>query len=124
MAGEQQQELEETVETVRLEVLVATIRREVEESLLDTPGGGDEGPATGTDHCYQQVNELTRRLRGDEASVHVVNADRLPPRPRSRSCRCCTKGQRCFETEIVLLVPNFVLIKQILFKLGTTIGVA
>ena len=47
MAGEQQQELEETVETVRLEVLVATIRREVEESLLDTPGGGDEGPATG-----------------------------------------------------------------------------
>ena len=33
-ARQQQQELEETVETVRLDVLVAAIRREVEENLL------------------------------------------------------------------------------------------
>ena len=39
MAGEQQQEIEETVETVRLEVLVATIRREVKANRLDTSGG-------------------------------------------------------------------------------------
>ena len=35
------------------------------------------------DHCYQQVDELTEQLRGDEASVHVVNADCLLPRPRT-----------------------------------------
>ena len=105
MAGEQQQELEEMVEMVRLEILVATIRLEVEENLLVEVMEDQQQEA---DHCYQQVNELTRQLQGDEASVHVVNADRLPPRPRTRSCRCCTRGQRCFETETVLLVPNFV----------------
>jgi len=74
MAGEQQQELEETVETVRV-VLVATIRRDVN---LVASSGGDGGPAAGGGHCYQQVNKLTRRLQGDEASIHVSHPGQGP----------------------------------------------
>jgi hypothetical protein len=55
-ARQQQQELEETVETVRLDVLVAAIRREVEENLVEVM----EDQQQEADHCYQQVNKLTR----------------------------------------------------------------
>ena len=55
-ARQQQQELEETVEKVRLDVLGAAIRREVEENRVEVM----EDQEQEADHCYQQVNKLTR----------------------------------------------------------------
>ena len=56
-ARQQQQELEETVETVRLDVLVVATQREVEENLVEEMEDQQQQEA---DHCYQQVNKLTR----------------------------------------------------------------
>ena len=55
-----------------MQVEKATGKMSAEEMFAKIMGKQQEA-----DHCYQQVNELTRGLWGDEASVHVFNADLL-----------------------------------------------